>query len=167
MRYLMLITVLFLSMQPVIHAQSIEGNYAIKNLKTGKLLRPEGANKADMTNIVLYTPTNWKCLTWEFIPVSDETYQLKNLFTSKTFYGTEAENGIYPLKQVALQKNDPEQSWTFERVEEGVYRIRLKERPLYITPMDDTGMTNTHVVLAPKTAGELQLWTIYEQDPKY
>jgi hypothetical protein len=156
------------SLAPVLHAQSIKGNYAIKNVKTGKLLRPEDANKSDLTNIVLYSPTNWKCLTWEFIALSNETYQLRNLFTSKTFSGArDPDTAEIQLKQVVLQRNEDNQSWVFEKAGGETYRIRVKNSHLYITPADSTGRTNTPVVLAEEIESDLQLWIIYEQDPVY
>lgn len=168
MKKIILLIVLSFSLAAIINSQSIKGNYAIKNVKTGKLLRPQDAGKEDMTPIVLYSPTNWKCLTWEFLPVGNETYHLKNLFSSKTFYGELNKNtGISELKQIPIEKNDIDQLWIFEQAGNGAYRIRVKNSQLYVTPADTAGRINTPVVLKPIIYSDLQLWTIYEQDPKF
>src|SRR5512133_179114 len=66
-------------------AQTINGTYAIQNTVTGKNLRPYEAGGQNGNRIVLYDHVEWKCMTWKFMSVGDNTYQLKNLFTSKTF----------------------------------------------------------------------------------
>ena len=65
--------------------QNIKGTFAIKNVSTGMLLRVMDANKKNETPIVAYSPTNWKCMTWDFTKVEGNTYNVKNLFTNKTF----------------------------------------------------------------------------------
>ncbi len=159
--------ILFMALPLAMLAQSIDGNFAIKNVETGMLLRPEGANNADNTPIVLYSPTNWKCLTWDFIATDEEdTYQLRNLFTSKTFFpdAGQKESGT-ALKQIELEQGNKDQQWVFEVNDDETYRIKLKNTELYITPHDKSGAFNSKVVLKEKMDGKLQLWTIYEQSP--
>ena len=60
--------------------QIIKGTYAIKNVQTGMLLRIKDANKKNGTLLVAYTPTDWKCMTWDFKHIEGQTYQLENLF---------------------------------------------------------------------------------------
>lgn len=143
-------------------SQTINGTYSIKNVESGKLLRPKNANKQDETPIVLYAPTNWKCLTWDFKNIEDETYQLKNLFTNKTFISLNNE-----LKQTPLSEGDKNQHWVFEKENNNQYRIRLKDSNLYITPSDKNGTTNSIVILSKKINSDIQLWTIYEQHPTH
>jgi len=132
-------------------SQTINGTYAIKNVESGKLLRPKNANKQNETPIVLYSPTNWKCLTWYFKNIEGETYQLKNLFTNKTSISKNNE-----LKQSSLSKSDKNQHWVFEK-ENNQYRIRLKDSNLYITPSDKNGATNSTVILSNKINSDIQL----------
>src|SRR4051812_13358826 len=66
-------------------SQDIKGTFAIKNVKTGIFLRIKDADKSNGTALVAYSPVNWKCATWDFNHIGGQTYQLKNLFTSKTF----------------------------------------------------------------------------------
>jgi hypothetical protein len=148
-------------------AQAIKGTYAIKNVETGKLLRPEDANKSNGTDMVLYPPTNWKCMTWDFLHESGDTYFLKNLFTEKTFQPAEKkkEPGTQ-LEQEPLARNDL-QAWEFISEGSDHFRIRLRGTDLYLTPMDGKGNTNNPVVLEKKQEGAVQLWTIYEQHPMY
>src|ERR1700761_7736633 len=47
---------------------SIRGDFAMKNVHTGKYVRIKDANGANGTPIVAYSPENWKCMTWEFQP---------------------------------------------------------------------------------------------------
>ncbi len=147
-------------------AQNIEGTYAIKNVETGKLLRIKDANGSDLTPLVLYSPVNWKCMTWDFQHVSGETYHLKNLFTGKTFTtaGQPAKEGI-ELKQLPLDANDAMQKWEFIDQGDKTYLIRLAGTELYVTPSDSKGATNSPIILSKKSGSELQLWTIYEQHP--
>jgi hypothetical protein len=79
-------------------SQNIKGTFAIKNVSTGMLLRVMDANKKNETPIVAYSPTNWKCMTWDFNQVEGNTYLLRNLFTNKTFQPQkgEATEGIAP-----------------------------------------------------------------------
>ena len=147
-------------------AQDIQGKYAIKNVKTGLLLRPEEARGANGTTIVGYSPVNWKCMTWNFLHVEGETYQLKNLFTSKTL---QPENKSLAegarLEQQPLQMGQATQAYDFIPVSGGKYRIRLKGTDLYLTPSDTTGTVNAAIVLAKKREAPEQLWTIYAQNP--
>lgn len=147
-------------------AQVIQGKYAIKNVKTGLLLRPEEARGANGTTIVGYSPVNWKCMTWNFLHVEGETYQLGNLFTSKTL---QPENKSLAegarLEQQPLQTGQAAQEFDFIPVSAGKYRIRLKGTDLYLTPSDTTGTVNTAIVLAKKREAPDQLWTIYAQNP--
>ncbi|MFO8000440.1 MAG: RICIN domain-containing protein [Marinilabilia sp.] len=148
------------------YSQQIKGNYAIQNVETELLLRPKNASKQNEAPIVLYSPVNWKCLTWNFKHVEGNTYQLENLFSSKTFHpeNNNAE-AMVALKQTPLQEENSFQQWEFIPTGNDAYRIRLKNTELYLTPADNSGNTNTEVNLQKKLEGNLQLWTIYEQHP--
>lgn len=147
-------------------AQQIKGNYAIKNLETQMLLRPVNASKQENAAIVMYSPVNWKCLTWEFIHIQGNDYQLKNLFSLKTFHPENNKpEASSALKQISLQEGDAMQQWEFIPVGENAYRIKLRNTELYITPANNSGKVNTEVILQKRTEGNLQLWTIYEQHP--
>jgi Ricin-type beta-trefoil lectin domain-like len=146
-------------------AQIIQGKYAIKNVKTGLLLRPEEARGANGTTIVGYSPVNWKCMTWNFLHVEGETYQLKNLFTSKTLQPENNPANGTKLEQQPLQAGVATQEYDFIPVSEGKYRIRLKGTDLYLTPSDLTGTVNAAIILAKKREAPEQLWTIYAQNP--
>src|ERR1700712_6020901 len=94
-------------------AQTIKGHYAIKNTQTGLLLRVKDAQKANGTPIVAYSPVNWKCVTWDFMHVQGDTYQLRNLFTSKTL---QPESGLIDgvsLEQQPLVASQTNQEYEF------------------------------------------------------
>ncbi|MFY7838898.1 MAG: RICIN domain-containing protein [Lacibacter sp.] len=146
-------------------AQSIKGNYAIKNVQAEMLLRIKDANKANGTALVLYTPINWKCMTWEFKHIEGETYQLRNLFTGKTFQPKEKTAEGAELVQQPLIAAQENQQYEFISAAKNVYRIRLKGTTLYVTAAADAGRTNSAVILSKWSESKLQQWTIYEQNP--
>lgn len=146
-------------------AQVIKGTYAIKNVATGMLLRIKDANKKDGTPLVSYSPVNWKCMTWEFQHLEGQSYQLKNLFTGKTIQPNGAPAESVNLIQQPLA-NSPLQQYEFLPAGENQYLIRLKGTSLYLTPSDKEGAVNSTIMLAGKTDGNIQRWTIYEQHPE-
>lgn len=148
-------------------AQSIKGTYAIKNSSTGMLLRPMDANKKDATPLVSYSPTNWKCMTWDFKQLDDQTYSLRNLLTGKTFQPAtgEPEEGT-ALQQQPIREQAPIQQWEFIPEKNNSFLIRLKGTDLYVTPTEQ-GAVNSNIILAKKKAGNIQQWTIYEQHPVF
>ena len=147
------------------HAQQITGTYAIKNVKTGMLLRIKDANGKNGTPLVAYDPQNWKCMTWDFQNTGENTYQLKNLFTKKTF------QPIGEVKEAALLEEQPivtdamNQQYEFIKVKKDIYLIKLKKTELYLTPTDAEGSTNSTIMLAKKNDSLLQQWSIYLQKP--
>jgi len=143
-------------------SQVIKGTYAIKNMETGMLLRIQDANKKNGTPLVSYSPVNWKCMTWDFKHLEGKTYQLKNLFTGKTFQPNAEGIGLEQQPLVAEATN---QQYEFVPVKENIYEIKLKGTNLFVTPSDKNGATNSEIILSKKTNSKLQQWTIYEQHP--
>jgi len=161
-----LLQVLLIVISACSFAQVIQGTYAIKNVQTGMLLRIKDANGKNGTPLVAYSPVNWKCMIWDFKHVEGQTYQLKNLFTSKTFQpktGAPAENVV--LEQQPLVASQANQEYDFILLKKDIYLIRAKGTELYITPVDKDGTTDTGIMLAKKDGSKLQQWTIYEQKP--
>lgn len=155
--------VLLLMMTVCGFAQTIQGTYAIKNVETGMLLRIKDANGKNGTPLVAYSPVNWKCMTWDFKQVDGNTYQLKNLFTNKTFQPRDGTAVV--LEQQPLVNAQSNQQYDFIVVKKDVYLIRAKGTELYITPIDKNGASNTGITLSKKTGSNLQQWIIYEQKP--
>lgn len=151
----------------ILNAQDIKGTYAIKNIETGLVLRIKDAQKENGTPLVAYTPVNWKCVTWEFQKVEEHTYQLKNLFTGKTFQpkgGKAVSNNL--LEQRPLAQN-PNQYYQFILAGDDSYFIKLYGTELYLTPQVPEGRVNSAIILSKKSnENDLQKWTIYEQKPK-
>lgn len=147
------------------YGQVIKGTYAIKNVQTGMLLRIKDANKKDGTPLVAYEPTNWKCMTWDFMHVEGQTYQLKNLFTGKTFQQAADHATGSDMQQQPLVPNVVVQEYDFIPVDKNIYLIKSKASGLYLTPKDGNGTVNSGIVLSEKTGSKLQQWTIYEQHP--
>ncbi|MCU7549594.1 RICIN domain-containing protein [Chitinophagaceae bacterium LB-8] len=159
------IIMLFAGMNSI-HAQVIKGTYAIKNVQTGILLRPLDANKKDGVPIIAYSPVNWKCVTWDFNHLEGDTYQLRNLFTGKTFqpvlqHPAEGDS----LIQQPLVTNQSNQQFEFIPVKKNTYLIRLKGTSLYVMPSDQSGSINAPILLKKRNNKDDQFWTIYEQHP--
>ncbi len=148
-----------------IKAQIIKGNYAIKNVQNGMLLRVKDANGADGTPLVAYYPENWKCMTWDFKHIEGNTYQLQNLLTNKTFESVNTPANNAPLNEQPMVAGKAIQEYEFEDAGNSTYRIKLKNTSLFITPSNKKGGVNTQIILAEKTDEKYQLWTIYQQAP--
>ena len=163
-QFYLLLTAIFLLFSVNIFAQIIKGTFAIKNVQTGMVLRIKDANNKNGTPLVAYEPVNWKCMTWDFKHIEGNTYQLKNLFTGKTFQAADSINGGV-LEQEPLVVAQLNQQYDFELILNNIYLIKQKGSELYLTPVDKKGEVNTGIKLAKKDGTKLQQWTIYEQKP--
>jgi hypothetical protein len=146
-------------------AQHIKGNYAIKNVQTGMLLRVKDADSKNGTPLVAYHPENWKCMTWSFKNTGSNTYQLQNLFTNKTFQPSAEAAVNVAFEEQPLVVNAPNQQYEFIEEKKGTYLIKLKDTDLYITPADPKGSVNSAIILAKRRDTPDQYWSIYEQSP--
>ncbi len=117
---------LLLIISQTIAAQVIKGDYAIKNVQTGMLLRIKDANSQNGTSLVAYYPENWKCMTWNFIHVEGNVYKLQNLFTHKTFQPGNKSNSSNELEQQPFDSVSLNQLYEFESIDKDNYRIKLK-----------------------------------------
>lgn len=149
----------------VSYSQEIKGTYAIKNVKTGMLLRVKDASGKNGTPLVAYDPQNWKCMTWDFQSTGENTYQLKNLFTKKTFQPLGNAKDAVVMEEQPLVADAKNQQYEFIKVKKDIYLIRLKATDLYLTPADPEGSTNSAIILAKKTDSPIQQWSIYLQNP--
>lgn len=145
--------------------QDIKGNYAIKNVQTGMLLRVKDAGSKNGTPLVAYYPENWKCMTWSFKNTATNTYQLQNLLTNKTFQPSASPEANIPLNEQPLVAGTPNQQYEFIAIKKDTYLIKLKGTDLYITPADPKGSVNSAIVLAPMLNTTYQYWNIYQQAP--
>jgi hypothetical protein len=146
-------------------AQDIKGNYAIKNVQTGMLLRIKDANSKTGTPIVAYYPENWKCMTWDFKKTDANTYQLRNLFSNKTLQPVTLAAADVAFHEQPLIPGDEKQQYEFIAVKKDTYLIKVKGADLYITPADPKGEVNSAIILAAKKGTPDQQWFIYEQAP--
>ena len=149
----------------VCNAQVIRGDYAIQNVQTGLLLRIKDANSKNGTPIVAYEPQNWKCMTWSFRQVDNNTYQLINLFSNKTF-----EPQKNPVTQtITLSEQMPAeglaQQYEFINAGDNAYFIKAKGTDLYITSPAAKTEINANIILAPKNNSDTQRWKMYPQSP--
>jgi len=144
-------------------AQTITRTYAIQNTVTGKNLRPYEAGGQNGNRIVLYDHEEWKCMTWDFIPAGDNSYRLRNLFTSKTFQPKE--NPAIVGSELVQQpiSTSASQQWEFFNAPNECFYIRLKGTELYITA--SSSQTNSNIILREKQSNALQLWKLVAQNP--
>lgn len=156
----LLMLTLFIS--GAVRAQIIQGTYAIQNVATGKNLRPYEAGKATGNKIVLYNHHSWKCLTWRFLPIEGNSYQLENLYTAKTLDASAKPVSGVSLWQQPLQTGHPP-AWEFVKQADQTYLIRLKGTELYVSTTSD--QTNSAIVLLPNQSSTRQRWKLIEQDP--
>lgn len=141
--------------------QIISGDFAIRNIETGKNIRPYNSGTSDGNDIILYPHNEWKCLTWQFNHVEGTTYQLQNVYTRKTFEPvSDLESGV-ALWQQPISDNSPQ--WEFIEQQDGIYAIRLVDTELYISISSDK--TDTPIVLMPFENINSQLWELIEQYP--
>src|ERR1700743_1538307 len=146
-------------------AQTIQGTYHIKNGQNGMFLRIKDANTKDGTPLVAYDPEDWKCMTWDFKHIDANTYELKNLLSGKTFEPAGAISAGTALHEEPMNATGNNQQYEFEPAGQNIYLIKLKGTDLYITPSDEKGTVNSAIILAPRSGGKLQQWTIYQQSP--
>lgn len=140
-------------------AQDAGQTFAIQNVQTGKNLRPLGASRSDQTAIISYDAYAWKCMTWRFDRVSENTYRLQNVYTSKMLEPSPTTT----LWQQPLKVDNVSQQW--DLIPDGVdsYLIRLHGSELYVTATSNE--TNSAVVLLPRQSSRAQLWRLVPQNP--
>jgi hypothetical protein len=137
----------------------------IRNKKFGELLRPEDANRADGTRIVLYPAQAWKCLTWKLQPAGESVFRLQNHFTSKTFApATKADGARIPVIQVPLSREAAEcPAWRFTTLPDGLYQItEVKSGKALTAVQSDSGV---RIMVAPWEKSEEQKWELLKMDP--
>lgn len=146
-------------------SQDIKGNYAIKNVKTGMLLRVKDASSKNGTPLVAYYPQNWKCMTWDFKSTGANTYQLENLLTHKTFQPKSSAASDIAFEEQPLVAGNVNQEYEFIPVKKDIFLIKVKGSELYITPSNVEGEVNSAIIMAEKRNSPEQQWTIYKQSP--
>lgn len=152
----LLVTTIFPSTK---HMQNI---YGIRNVKTGKGLRPYNAYWWTGNKLILHEFRNWKCMTWQFKEMGHNIYQLKNLSTRKTFEAISSGQAGSGLWQQVLQQ-DSAQFWEFIRQTDDQFLIRQAETDLYLTI--SSAKENSNILLMPLNYAEEQLWQLVEQHP--
>ncbi len=142
-------------------------SYQIRNQKYGDLLRPQDANSANGTPIVLYPAQSWKCMTWKFSAAGDSGFHLQNHFTSKTFaVGTSADGKPAPVAQVPFAKEKEQlPAWQFTRLDDGAFKISDPKTGKVLTALE-AGPSGIKVVLDTWADGDRQKWRLTEIDPK-
>jgi hypothetical protein len=145
---------------------SAPASFQVRNKKYGELLRPEDANSANRTRIVLYPAQPWKCMTWKFHPAGDSAFQLQNHFTSKTFSATPAsDQAAQPVLQLPFAKEAGERPiWHFTKLADGSYRITDAKSAKVLTAVKDN--TGLRVVAQAWQDQDDQKWELLPIDPK-
>jgi hypothetical protein len=141
-------------------------SFQIRNKKFGDLLRPEDANAANGTRIVLYPAQAWKCLTWKLHPAGESIFQVQNHFTSKTFASAAKADGPQSaVAQVPFSREAKERpAWRFMKLPDGFYQIIEVKSGQALTAIASDG-GGARVVVAPLGQGDDQKWELIKTDP--
>ena len=144
------------------------GSFQIRNQKYGNLLRPEEANSADGTRIVLYPAQPWKCMTWRLHGTGDSKFQLQNHFTGKTFAAEAgAEKADAAVTQVPFSKKPEERpTWQLVKLTDGTYRITDTKSGKALTAVKEEAGSGVKIVARTWREGADQKWELIEIDPK-
>jgi hypothetical protein len=127
-------------------------SFQLMNKANGLLLRPENASKKDGARIVLYPQQDWRCLSWDAIPVKNGGYYFRNYFTNKTvaFNQNKAEQQPVNTEQPFL--------WKLIKVRDDYYKIvsAADETKVLAASTDE----KEQVELQNWNGGEIQLWKL-------
>jgi hypothetical protein len=141
-------------------------SFQIRNKKLGQLLRPEDANSANGTRIVLYPAQSWKCMAWKMYSAGESVFQLQNHFTSKTFAAAaKADADQTAVTQVPFSKEAKDRpTWRFTKLPYGLYQIVEVKSGKALTAVATSG-GDAHVVVARFGQGDEQKWELIRTDP--
>ena len=154
--------------QPAAGKEAKPGSFQIRNQKYGDLLRPEEANSADGTRIVLYPAQTWKCLTWKFQANGESRFQLQNHFTSKTFAAEAgADKAPAAVTQVPFSKKPEERpTWQFTKLADGSYKITDAKSGKALSAVKEESGSAVRIVAQAWQDSDAQKWELIEIDPK-
>ncbi len=142
-------------------------SFQVRNKKFGDLLRPEDANGATGTRIVLHPAQPWKCMTWKFYPAGEFTFELQNHFTSKTF-AADSTAGQAPLNvtQVPFAKEPGQRpKWQITRLADGTCRITDPKTGRALTAVKKEDEPTARIVTEPWREADEQKWEVLKTDP--
>ena len=142
--------------------------YQFRNQKFGELLRPQDANSANGTRIVLYSAQPWKCMTWRLQPAGESAFHVQNLFTSKTFApDAKSEGTEKAVEQVPMKKDAAEiPAWSFTKLEDGTYKITVTQSGKALTAVKGEKDYQIKIVVEAWQNHEEQKWGLQKIDPK-
>ena len=154
--------------QPGAGKAGLSGSFQIRNQKCGDLLRPEEANSADGTRIVLYPAQPWKCMTWKLHANGDSRFQLQNHFTGKTFAAEAgADKAEATVTQVPFSKKPEERpTWQLVKLTDGSYKITDTKSGKALTAVQEEAGSGVKIVARAWREGADQKWELIEIDPK-
>lgn len=139
-------------------------SYQIRNVKYGDLLRPEDADSANGTRIVLYPAQPWKCMTWKLFPAGDAVFQLRNHFTAKTFAAGATNQMNTPVVQVPFTKEATARpAWRFVKLSDGTYEIADAKSGRALTAVNEGYPVK--IVVESWSEKPEQKWELIETDP--
>jgi hypothetical protein len=148
--------------EDVLQTASTNTAFQVRNRKFGDLLRPRDASNRDGTRIVLYPAQPWKCMIWRFTNSGENSFRLKNQFTSKSFAAAtntppEKPSPVIQVPCAADTHHAP--AWNFTKSPDGSYRIVQPGSNLALTATDSEG-GEVRVVLSPWRDADEQKWEL-------
>lgn len=139
-------------------------SYQIRNKKFGDLLRPENANSAEGTRIVLYPAEPWKCMTWKLHPAGETGFHVQNHFTSKTFIVNPSPGATNVIQTHFARAAGERPLWRFTKLPDGSYQISDAKSGQALTAVGENNQA-VRVVAAPWQDRDEQKWELEKMDP--
>jgi Ricin-type beta-trefoil lectin domain-like len=143
-------------------------SFQVRNKKFAQLLRPEEANSADGTRLVLYPAQPWKCMTWKLHPAGGSAFTLQNHFTSKTFAAAAPPDAkADAVTQVPFVKQAGSAPvWTFTKLPDGAYKIADSKSGKVLTAVRPENEATAKIVAEEWHEKDEQKWELIPIDPK-
>ena len=107
-------------------------------------------------------------MTWRLQPVGEAAFQVKNLFTAKTFCAASPTNTqSATVTQVPIPKNVNEgPAWRFKQLPDGNYKITDAKSGKALTATRNRDDYSNAITIAPWSDLDEQKWILEKIDPK-
>jgi hypothetical protein len=135
------------------------GSHGLRNKHYQLFLRPRDASNRDGEPIALYPQQPWKCMAWKFENQKDGV-RLVNYFTGKTFEVIRATGGHSLVQQPIGTGSIERQTWKFEPIGNGLYKLNNSSEDGVVTAVDADGHGDIRVVVQPWKGLDTQEWEL-------
>jgi len=158
------IVILSIGFSIITIAQPKEGDTVrIKNINSGKYIKPRNFEPGRSGEVVLFAPTSDAQCNWKVIPVRLSDNPLRNLFKFQNIYTKQFlgicnnNNGVYDLICQKSDGNETDLQWRAERTLSG-YKLKNRRSNLYLA-VEGGGITNNSNLILWRDEGQMNiLW---------